>query len=78
MLNNVCKLATIGIITFETNHNRAHACAGEDLCLTFAQVMPKELKRAIVALNDGTIEKVLLYDDIKWSFNCLGKHDQAG
>lgn len=29
----------------------------------------KELKRAIAKINDGSIEKALLHDNIKWSFN---------
>ena len=29
----------------------------------------KELTRAITALNNGTIEKTLMHDNIKWSFN---------
>lgn len=27
------------------------------------------MKRAVAELNNGTIEKALLHDDIKWSFN---------
>lgn len=29
----------------------------------------KELKKAITEMNNGSIEKALLHDNIKWSFN---------
>lgn len=42
----------------------------------------KELTRAIAELNNWTMKKTLLRDNIKWGFNpplrwCLGKHDQT-